>query len=173
MLSTHGQLLSRERGGRRGPSAKGPPHHGDAGGAAMDQPCEEGSGAGLQPSGRTGTDTAPAPSAPWGAPGDPMQRHRARTACGLSCGRMLLPSSRGRGPHHSPQDREGGAQHPDPLTAQPHGPRLHAQPPGVVLFPLSKPRCDRRSSGAGLPPPAPLPAPRPCPSTRGVTGGHD
>lgn len=58
--------------------------------------------------GWTGTNTAPAPSASQGAPGDPAWGHRARPDCGPSHGVMLLPSSRGHGPHHSLQDGEGG-----------------------------------------------------------------
>lgn len=67
-----------------------------------------GNRAGIWPSRWTGTDTAPAPSAPWGALGDPIWAHRARTAHGLSRGRTLLPSSRGHGPEHSSQDGEMG-----------------------------------------------------------------
>lgn len=166
MPSIRSQLLPLERGGRRDPPAKGPPHHGDTGRAVMDRPRKEGMELRPGPWGGQGR-TLLQPLLPLGELGvtprgdtGPSQLVHCPVAgcCSPAPGDLDPITAHGMG--------KGGAWHPDPLTGQSHGTALHARPQERLHSHCQShsATCTALGLGSHLPlrcrPPAPARAPR-------------
>lgn len=120
---------------------------------------EGGVGTEIQLPGWARTNIAPVPSAPQGAPSDPIWGPRVRPDQPVNCSGMILLSFRGHGPGHSLQDGKGRP--------------LMDQVPTLIPWEQLYSHVQLAQLWGGFPLPAPLSHPRSCPSTRGVAEGHD
>lgn len=168
-LSTCSQLLPIGRDSWRDPSATGHPHHGDAGGTAMDQPCKEGIELGSRPQGGQGQTLL------WLL---------------LSLRELQVTPRRDTRPGQLMDHPMGGHRFPSPGVVVPitahrmgkgdHSFQIHQGPAPQARSPQSHPRSSSIPPVQAMVQPAQLwgwtpttssiPNPRPCQDTTGVAG---